>query len=278
MPHLQQLMREAQVRALEDEEIGVRHRLLNYYIPLLLQWANGRGAHPESMRVLDCGCGNGASVEFLAAAGFQAFGIDLASLRADSWKQRARLPGVNLIQADATRLPFANHEFDIVLSSGMLEHIGVAESCTPEYRVAPLANQRELRQAFLSESMRVLRPGGVLYLDHPNGAFPIDFWHNDWKSRPRVHMPLENFLPSFGEVKRLVEAIAPGAQVQAISPPGRFTYRRSHRRWYLKWFSSGMEGFFNLVKHGMLSSLAKSPLNPYLVIRIQPMKTSSERI
>jgi SAM-dependent methyltransferase len=126
-------MREAQVRALEDEEIGVRHRLLNYYIPLLLQWANGRGAHPESMRVLDCGCGNGASVEFLAAAGFQAFGIDLASLRADSWKQRARLPGVNLIQADATRLPFANHEFDIVLSSGMLEHIGVAESCTPQY-------------------------------------------------------------------------------------------------------------------------------------------------
>ena len=37
------------------------------------------------MRIMGCGCGNGASVESLDAAEFQSFGIDIAGFRAEQW-------------------------------------------------------------------------------------------------------------------------------------------------------------------------------------------------
>jgi SAM-dependent methyltransferase len=150
------LMHSAHLQALEDEEVGVQHRIKYFYLPLFLKYSQKVGKTPTTMRIMDCGCGNGASVEYLAAAGFQSFGIDIAGFRAEQWVQRSKLPRVNLLAADATALPFPDCYFDIVLSCGMLEHIGVAEKCTPSYQVTPLSHQADLRERFLRESMRVL--------------------------------------------------------------------------------------------------------------------------
>ena len=131
----------AHLRALEDEEIGVAYRIKNFYLPFFRQFTVQRKLCPADVRILDCGCGNGASVEYLAESGSWATGIDLAQARCEQWGGRAQLPRVALLRADAGHLPFANCTFDIVLSSGMLEHIGVAEECTPQYRVSPLPEQ-----------------------------------------------------------------------------------------------------------------------------------------
>lgn len=262
------LTRAAHLRNLEDEEIGTRYRILNYYLPLFRDFCKSRGLDPSQVRVLDCGCGGGASVTFLADAGFEAVGIDIAQFRREQWKERARLPGGTFVQADAVNLPFVNESFDIVLSSGMLEHIGVAEVYAPKYRATPVADQAERRRNFLAECLRVLRPRGVLYVDHPNGSFPVDFWHSDYRSRPRWHWPGEKFLPSFMEVWRLAKSVYPNCIVQPISPAGRFTFRRSQRRWYGQLFTAPMELFFRLLRHRPFARLAGSPMNPYLVIRI----------
>jgi SAM-dependent methyltransferase len=259
----------AHAQALRDEEVGVEHRMRHYYIPLFLKYANQIGRSPGAMRVLDCGCGNGASVEFLAQAGFSAFGIDLAKFRAEQWTYRSQLPGVHLIAADATALPFPDAYFDIVFSCGMLEHIGVAEECTPAYKVVALPHQAELRERFLGESIRVLKPHGVLYVDHPNGSFPIDFWHNDYRGLPRFHSANEQFLPKFEEVSRIATAVAPTCSIEAISPAGRFTFRRSRRRWYGKLFTSVLKLYFYALKLRPFRPLLASPFNPYLVLRIQ---------
>jgi len=261
-------IREAHFRSLQDEEVGVRHRIQHYYLPLFLEHARTIGKIPASMRVLDCGCGNGASVEYLAAEGFEAFGVDVATFRVEQWTERARLPGVRLLAADATALPFPEQYFDIVLSCGMIEHIVVAEECTPGYRVQPLPDQAALRQKFLAESIRVLKLDGVLYVDHPNGSFPIDFWHSDYRSLPRFHWPSQRFLPSFHEVAKIAKRIAPACSVRALSPAGRFTFQRSRRRWYGKLFTGAMKTYLNLMRQLPFSHLAASPLNPYLVIRI----------
>jgi SAM-dependent methyltransferase len=265
---LKERMESAHLQALRDEEIGVRHRILQFYLPLFLSHASHAGKLPEAMRVLDCGCGNGASVEYLASAGFEAYGIDSAPFRVEQWHERTKLPRVHLLKADAASLPFPDSYFDIVFSCGMLEHIGVAEECTPSYRVTPLPRQAELRQNFLAESMRVLKAHGTVYIDHPNGSFPVDFWHNDYRSLPRFHLPSEKFLPSFREVAGMARMVAPGCSVEAISPAGRFALERARRRWYGKLFSSALLSYLELMKRPPFVALAASPLNPYLVIRI----------
>ncbi|GMR23754.1 MAG: hypothetical protein BMS9Abin37_2215 [Acidobacteriota bacterium] len=258
----------AHLRALDDEEIGVGHRMKHFYVPLFRDFCRQRGLEPKQVRILDCGCGNGTSVEHLREAGFFASGVDLAPTRYQQWRQRPRLPGVHRSQADATYLPFVDGSFDIVLSSGLIEHIGVAEQSEPEYHVRPLPNQQELRGRFLSECLRVLRRPGVFYLDYPNGLFPIDFWHNDYRSRPRVHRPGEKFLPSYWEASSLARAAEPACRIRALSPAGRFTFRRSQRRWYGKLFYLPMVGFFRLLTYPLVRRLAGTCLNPYLVLQI----------
>ncbi len=258
----------AHLRNLHDEEIGTRHRILNYYLPLFRDYCKSRKLDPRDVRVLDCGCGGGASVEYLATAGFQAVGIDIAHFRSEQWKQLGQVAGAGFVQADAVALPFKNKSFDIVLSSGMLEHIGVAEEFQPKYRVTPMPDQSTRRKRFLAECLRVLRPSGILYLDHPNGSFPVDFWHNDYRGRPRLHSPGEKFLPSFREVVQFARSVDPACSVKPISPAGRFTFRRSQRRWYGKLLAAPMEIYFRLFRLPPFYWLAGSPLNPYLVIRI----------
>jgi ubiquinone/menaquinone biosynthesis C-methylase UbiE len=76
------------------------------------------------------------------AADLSAYMLDLARLNIEIAGQIQR---IQLEQADAKRLPYADAYFDVVLSNGSLHHI-------PE----PLVVLREV--------VRVLRPGGVFFL------------------------------------------------------------------------------------------------------------------
>ena len=83
----------------------------------------------------------------------------------------------------------------------------------------------------------MLGPGGLLIVDRPNGAFPIDFWHGDHTNAPRWHWPSERLLPSYAEVSGLVLADTAERYFGAMAVPG------------FRW-------------------LARSAFNPYLVLRV----------
>src|SRR5205823_8621819 len=123
---------------------------------------------------------------------------------------------------------------------------------------------RQLEQ-FFTECFRVLAPGGVLYVDHPNGACPIDFWQDDRPGRPRPHSPMERFNPTLHEVERLVAATSPGARVEALSAAGRFSFRRSTRHWYGVVLLRPLRWWFQLLRHRPAYRLLATGLNPYLV-------------
>ncbi|HEV7426221.1 MAG TPA: class I SAM-dependent methyltransferase [Thermoanaerobaculia bacterium] len=241
--------------ALDRENEGAIARINDFYLPLI-------GA--KSLRVLDAGCGNGISVDLLTAAGHYANGIDSSALR--RWQWRDRVHRERLAVADGAKLPFPDGYFHVVLCSGVLEHVGVEESGGDVYRVKPLPNRDEARRAFLAGLLRVLAPGGTLFLDFPNGAFPIDFWHNTRGGSARFHSTREGFLPSFAEVVQLAKVLDPRIDVSAVSPNGRLRFRQVRQHWYGRAFALPMQLLFATMDY--VPRLRRSAVNPFLVIRL----------
>jgi SAM-dependent methyltransferase len=251
-------MSEEALRGYDNESAG--RRIEDYYLPLL----RATGAR----RVLDSGCGNGESVDALSAAGFDAWGHDLSAFR--KWQWRARTHRERLVVADGLRLPFPDGFFDAVISSGVLEHVGVSESGGPGiYEVAPLPDRDARRAAFLAGLARVLAPGGTLYLDFPNGAFPIDFWHGTSAGGARVHSPFEGFLPKVKEVAALARTLGPGLRVSVRSPHRRLRFHQVGGHWYGRVFRAPMKAFYALTAAPGFGWLAGTALNPYLVLEVR---------
>ncbi len=103
---------------------------------------------PDGARVLDVGCGAGATVDYLTGLGLRAVGIDPSAKllgqggRGDT---AGRSPHLPFTQGRGETLPFPTHQFDALL----------AECCLSLMDDAAGA---------LAEFARVLRPGGTLIL------------------------------------------------------------------------------------------------------------------
>lgn len=103
--------------------------------------------------LLDLGCGTGGDALVLARHGLQVVGLDYSDEAVAYTREKVHALAVpaDFVQADmAAPLPFAEHQFDLVMSN-------VAFHCLPD---------RQLR-AVLREIARVLVPGGQ-FLFHVN--------------------------------------------------------------------------------------------------------------
>jgi SAM-dependent methyltransferase len=109
-----------------------------------------RGVAPgPAARVLDFGCGNGASVHAYLEAGFDAWGCDIVAPEDDLG---ARL---RTIRSSPYRLPFGDGEFDLVYSEQVFEHV-----MNPDEAIRELS--------------RVLRPHGVGLHFFPSRYRPVE--------------------------------------------------------------------------------------------------------
>ena len=123
------------------------------------------GPGPGEAPLLEVGCGMGWSARTFREAGFRTVGADLSV--------RAFLPGVQpglaAVEADATRLPFADAAFGVVAAHAVIEHVPAPER-------------------MLAEMARVLRPGGLLFVVGPNLLSPAVSLRaalkHAWRQRP----------------------------------------------------------------------------------------------
>lgn len=117
-----------------------------------------RLALPPGSKALDAGCGPGHLVLALARRGFRMWALDGAEgmLRAARARVEAAQPAhpVDFRQGDIEKLPYGDAEFDLVLSTGVIEY---------------LKNDTQV----LREFFRVLRPGGHLILPVTNALSPV---------------------------------------------------------------------------------------------------------
>jgi SAM-dependent methyltransferase len=137
---------------------------------------------PRSARVLDVGCGVGATVTHLADRhGLRPVGIDASP--AQIARARAARPDLDIVAGRAEALPFAAGAFDAVLAECVL-------STLPDAGLG------------LREMIRVLSAGGCIVL--------TDLYDRDGDGAARSR----SGLPSLGP-RRAVEALLAGAGLEA---------------------------------------------------------------
>ena len=98
---------------------------------------------PPGARVLDVGCGQGVALEIFRDAGLDPLGITLGPD-----VEACQAKGLNALEMDFAFLDFPDASFDLLWCRHAIEH-----SVFPFFTLA--------------EMYRVLRPGGVLYLEVP---------------------------------------------------------------------------------------------------------------
>jgi ubiquinone/menaquinone biosynthesis C-methylase UbiE len=121
-------------------------------------------------RLLDIGCGLGDITMGLASSGLLTVGVELdpEAIRIANIGRREQNVDSEFIHSEASRLPFNDESFIVVILNYVLEHVH---------------NQK----ALIREVYRVLRPGGILYLATPNK------W---WILETHYKIPFLSWLPS----------------------------------------------------------------------------------
>ncbi len=121
----------------------------------------------ENKVILDVACGTGYGTRYLAEKGpGKVVGVDISAEAVDYARERfGKDKKASFVCANATRLPFGDHAFDLIVSFETIEHI------------------RQYRK-FLAECRRVLRENGLLICSTPNRrifspklAKPINTFH-----------------------------------------------------------------------------------------------------
>lgn len=95
-------------------------------------------------RALDIGAAGGGNTRVLAAAGWDVIALEYGQEGARVGRER----GLDVIRADATAIPLADHSLDLVVAYDVLEHLLDHDAC-------------------VQDVCRVLRPGGTFLVAVP---------------------------------------------------------------------------------------------------------------
>lgn len=245
-----------QIETIEWEEQDNARFTREFTSPTLVSIIGG----PQGRRVLSVGCGVGADVETLVELGWDAYGIE-PGYRVSGWERRTCRD--RLMLTDGRSLPFGDASFDAVTSFGVIEHVGAVGDSV---EVHP--DVHDQRRAFAREVARVVRPGGAIIMSTPNRLFPADFFHHSSRLGFRLHSPREPFSVSYGDFRRLFIDEAGCRAIRHLSLRNAFVFRRSRRHLWGRLLVPPTRAMLSALGSPALLPLARSPLNPFLMVHI----------
>lgn len=138
------------------------------------------GSPVGTLQVADIGCGAGTQCRVWAERGHQVYGVDINKALIALARKRARESGLDIAfdVASATALPWPDQSMDVCIMPDLLQHVADWRAC-------------------LAQAVRVLKPGGALYISTSNVLCPI---------QQEFDLPFYSWYPGF--VKRHYEDLA----------------------------------------------------------------------
>lgn len=135
----------------------VRARLLERKVRVMDRWLDALGTGAP-LRGLDVGCGHGWYACEMQRRGYLMHGVEPSAGQIAAARRHALRTGggVRLARASAAHLPFRDASFDFAYAINVLHHVDETE-----------------RERVLAEIVRVLRPGGIFFLQEINTENPL---------------------------------------------------------------------------------------------------------
>ena len=163
-------------------------------------------------RVLDAGCGTGGLILRLRAAhpDWKYSGIDFMPIACELARERCG-PDVDIRVASITELPFADQNFDAVVSADV-----VCQVDNPEVAAA--------------EFFRVLRPGGVVIINVPAYMWMWSYHDDSCQTKHRYTRPeIDGLLRGAGFGRTPDDALERAAVSGAVGEAENFSDESRHQ-------------------------------------------------
>lgn len=139
----------------DDDPIALLRAESKTKTPWILQKIKEQSLLNNETKVLDVGCGAGFLSNELALAGLQVTGVDLSEESLKVAHDYDSTKSVHYLPADAYKLPFADHSFEVITAMDFLEHVDRPDDVIKEFS-------------------RVLKPNGI-FIFHTFNRNPIAY-------------------------------------------------------------------------------------------------------
>lgn len=227
----------------QDRESKAKDQLASFLVDCAIE-------QPQGSTVLEIGFKSGHFLDQCHNAGMDCVGLEVERKYFDHVKRR--LPHIRAICYDGEVFPLDDASVDYVVSFQVLEHV-------------------ESVEAIITECMRVLKPGGMMYHICPNyksfyeGHFNVFWWPFLNKSTGRTYLKLlGKYNPSYEAlsivkpktVKRIVRGLPDNAEI--ISLGKREFDRKFSSKQAAKVKNKGLQSILNVMLRFPL--LSKIPL------------------
>lgn len=142
-------------------------------VELALAQARAVGAVPKMGTALDFGCGVGRICQALAPHFDEVIGVDISVSMVELARiYAAEVPNCTFQVSTTSRLPFADNEFDFAFTLTVLQHL-----------------PRRIAAGYVAELLRVLKPGGILFMQMPGAYRTVSHSESAWVRKLMTTVP-----------------------------------------------------------------------------------------